>query len=119
VYLKGNRQLLAQLLVNLIENAFKYAPPGRHIVVRAARGTGRALLEVSDDGPGIAAGRHAEALLPFRRLQDSGDGGSGGLGLSLVSAVVRMHDGSLSLHDNAPGLRVSCDFPAAQPLTSP
>jgi signal transduction histidine kinase len=119
VYLKGNRQLLAQLLVNLIENALKYAPPGRHIVVRASGRTGRALLEVADDGPGIAASQHAEALLPFRRLQDSGDGGSGGLGLSLVNAVVRMHDGHLSLNDNAPGLRVSCDFPATQPVILP
>jgi signal transduction histidine kinase len=116
VPMQGNRQLLAQLLVNLIENALKYAPLGSRIVVHAAAGGNRALLEVADNGPGIPAERQAEALLPFRRLHDSGEGGSGGLGLSLVSAVVRMHNGRLTLHDNQPGLRVSCDFPVTEPL---
>ena len=110
--MRGNRQLLAQLVVNLLENTLKYVPAGGHVAVRALRRGDRAVLEVADDGPGIPAERHAEALLPFRRLSDSADGSSGGLGLSLVSAVVRMHQGSLGLHDNAPGLRVCCEFPA-------
>jgi signal transduction histidine kinase len=111
--MSGNRQLLAQLLVNLIENALRHVPAGGHVLVRTLQRGERTILEVADDGPGIPVERHAEALLPFRRLQDTGEGASGGLGLSLVSAVVRMHQGNLSLHDNAPGLRVHCDFPAA------
>lgn len=115
VPMQGNRQLLAQLVVNLIENALKYVPAGGRVVVRSAAAGDRVRLEVADDGPGMSAERRAEVLVPLRQSRDT-RGGTGGLGLSLVSAVVRLHGGTLALHDNAPGLRVSCELPAAPPL---
>jgi signal transduction histidine kinase len=111
--LAGNRQLLAQLLVNLLENALKYAPDRSCIVVEVARTTVGVRLSVRDNGPGIPDAQRAEALLPFRRLDPQSALPGSGLGLSLVDAVVRLHHGSLQLADNDPGLAVHCDLPAA------
>ncbi len=109
----GHRQLLAQLLANLLENAIKYVPAGGTIDLRVAVSAGRIELSVSDNGPGIPELSQGSMLLPFRRLErDQGAPGSG-LGLSLVNAVVRLHHGQLELRSMAPGLRVSCVFSAA------
>lgn len=71
-------------------------------------------LSVADDGPGIAAAERASALRPFVRVGDAAAHASGsGLGLSLAAAVARLHGAQLTLGDNAPGLVVHCEFPAA------
>jgi signal transduction histidine kinase len=106
----GSRQLLAQLLVNLLENAIKYVPRGGCIEVGVLRQYGVVRLRVADDGPGIPEALRQAALQPFSRFLRS-DGEGSGLGLSLVAAVVRLHHGRLRLEDNAPGLRVECEFP--------
>jgi signal transduction histidine kinase len=111
--MNGHRQLLAQLLTNLLENAIKYVPAGGTIDLRVAVNAGRIELSVSDNGPGIPELSRGTMLLPFRRLErDQGAPGSG-LGLSLVNAVVRLHQGHLELRSMSPGLRVSCVFSAA------
>jgi signal transduction histidine kinase len=111
--MNGHRQLLAQLLTNLLENAIKYVPSGGTIDLGVAVAASRIELTVSDDGPGIPELSHGAMLLPFRRLErDQGAPGSG-LGLSLVNAVVRLHQGQLELRSLSPGLRVSCTFNAA------
>jgi signal transduction histidine kinase/ABC-type Fe3+-hydroxamate transport system substrate-binding protein len=109
----GHRQLLAQLLANLLENAIKYVPSGGTIDLRVAVQGARIELSVGDDGPGIPELSQGAMLLPFRRLErDQGAPGSG-LGLSLVNAVVRLHHGQLELRSTHPGLRVSCSFACA------
>ena len=109
----GHRQLLAQLLANLLENAIKYVPAGGTIDLQVAVHGAGIEFSVSDDGPGIPELSQGAVLLPFRRLErDQGAPGSG-LGLSLVNAVVRLHHGQLALRSNAPGLRVSCSFACA------
>jgi signal transduction histidine kinase len=71
-------------------------------------------LSVSDDGPGIAPADREAALRPFVRVGDAAQRASGsGLGLSLASAVARLHRAQLGLSDNAPGQIVSCVFPNA------
>jgi signal transduction histidine kinase len=107
---RGNRQLLAQLLVNLLENAIKYVPSGGHVEVAVERRYGWVRLQVRDDGPGIPEALRRAALQPFSRFARS-DGEGSGLGLSLVAAVVRLHRGRLRLEDNRPGLSVECEFP--------
>lgn len=107
----GNRQLLAQLLTNLIENGLKYVPAGGHIEVTVRRLAGSVRLTVSDDGPGISAEDRARAVQPFARFGPGKQGGSG-LGLSLVAAIVRLHRGRLALESNEPGLRVVVELPA-------
>jgi signal transduction histidine kinase len=109
----GHRQLLAQLLTNLLENAIKYVPAGGSVDLQVTANDAQITLSVSDDGPGIPQMAHGAMLLPFRRLErDQGAPGSG-LGLSLVAAVVRLHHGQLELLSAEPGLRVRCSFAAA------
>ena len=110
VTVEGNRQLLAQLITNLVENALKYTPAGGRIEVGVHRRDGLARLTVSDNGPGMASAERARAGQPFARV-GQGSGGDGGLGLSLVSAIARLHRAELRLESNEPGLRAVVDFP--------
>lgn len=112
--LTGNRQLLAQLITNLLENALKYVPAGGHVWVRVENRSDAISFSVRDNGPGIATEDRAAALQPFVRVGDSATRAAGsGLGLSLAAAVARLHGAQLTLGDNAPGLIVNCDFPAS------
>lgn len=118
--LTGNRQLLAQLITNLLENALKYVPSGGKVRVSVRQAGDRIELRVADNGPGIAPAERAAALRPFVRVGDSAQRASGsGLGLSLAAAVARLHRAQLMLGDNAPGLIVSCDFPVAPVASGP
>ena len=110
--LVGNRQLLAQLITNLLENAWKYVPAGGRVSVAVHRTPAGTALSVADNGPGIEPDKRAAALRPFVRVGDSTSNASGsGLGLSLAAAVARLHGAQLTLGDNAPGLIVHCEFP--------
>ena len=106
----GNRQLLAQLITNLLENALKYVPEGGRVEVRVAQSPQGIELVIADNGPGIAAADRERVLRPFERLQGDRDSGGAGLGLSLVAAVARLHGARILLEDNLPGLRVRCIF---------
>lgn len=111
VKLRGNRQLLAQAIVNLVENALKYVQAGGRVVVAVTREANRSVLTVADNGPGIPPEDRERILQPFVRLERDRKQVGSGLGLSLVAAVVRLHDGTLELLDNGPGLKVRCSFP--------
>lgn len=107
----GDRQLLTQALINLIENGLRHTPPGAHVTVGAAWSPFGAVVTVVDDGPGIAAEERERALRRFGRLDRSRGPAGHGLGLPLVEAIVRLHRGALTLEDGAPGLRVVITFP--------
>ncbi|OYY88634.1 MAG: two-component sensor histidine kinase [Sphingomonas sp. 28-66-16] len=108
----GDRSLMRQLLVNLIENAVRHTPPGTRIRVATDHAPdGRLMLVVEDDGPGIPADKHALVVRRFGRLEQSAGIRGQGLGLTLVDAIVRLHDGALRLEDAAPGLRVVATLP--------
>jgi signal transduction histidine kinase len=111
VGIRGDRHLLSQALANLIDNALKYGGGGR-IGVRVERRCDRAVLEVADCGPGIPEGNREIVFDRFVRLEPSRSTPGNGLGLSLVRAVARMHEGRVELSDNRPGLVVRLDFPA-------
>ncbi len=111
----GNRQLLAQLMTNLIENALKYIPAGGRIEVRASRLYRHVRLTVSDNGPGIPPEDRERAVQPFARLAKGDQTQTSGLGLSLVAAIARLHRARLALESNDPGLRVVLDLPLEQP----
>jgi signal transduction histidine kinase len=111
---QGHRQLLAQALANLVDNAVKHAPAGSEVVVTAAdQGEGPELC-VGDRGAGIPAEDRDRALGRFVRLDPSRGGPGSGLGLALVAAVTRMHRGALVLADNEPGLVVRLRFGAEE-----
>jgi signal transduction histidine kinase len=113
VSVNGNRQLLTQLIVNLLENVLKHVGRGGGVNVTVSDSPTGARLEVADNGPGIPPEDRERALRPFVQLSTKSATGSG-LGLSLVTAIARLHRARLALEDNAPGLRVVVEFGAAR-----
>jgi signal transduction histidine kinase len=109
----GDRELLAQAMTNLLDNAIKYTPAGGRIDVRLETDDRDARITVADTGPGIAAADRERVLARFTRLDQARSKPGNGLGLPLVRAVALQHDGELKLSDNAPGLVVSLRLPLA------
>lgn len=108
----GDRGLLSQLFVNLVENALRHTPAGTTITLRLSRQPAGALAEVADTGTGIPADERAKVFRRFYRLERSRTTPGSGLGLSTVAAIVELHHAAIELLDNAPGLRVVIRFPA-------
>lgn len=108
----GDRELLAQALTNLLDNAFKYASAGGHIDIDLRRNDDRIVLSVADTGPGIPPHERERVLQRFARVDASRSKPGNGLGLALVKAIADQHDAKLWLTDNAPGLRVTISLPA-------
>ncbi len=110
--IKGDRQLLAQAVSNLIDNAIKYgAESAPEISVTATRSTTAIEVIVSDNGPGIPEADRERAKERFTRLDASRTKPGNGLGLPLVASIVHLHGGELKLEDNAPGLRAKLALP--------
>jgi signal transduction histidine kinase len=112
-------------LANLIDNAIKYAGPNgkvngvtAEIVVKAGDDGERITLSVADCGPGIPDADRGRVVERFVRLEQSRSEPGSGLGLSLASAVARLHGGELKLEDNHPGLRTTIALPRAGPGAS-
>ncbi len=98
----ANREMIGQAVANLIDNALKY---GAGVIrVGVVEASDAVAITVADDGPGIPAERHGDALRRFGRLDAARTESGAGLGLSLVAAVAHLHGGTLDLGDNAPGL---------------
>ena len=118
ITMHGSRELVGQALSNMIDNALKYGQPAYGGPARIALGLSRegnnVVFSVADHGPGIPPDQHGRALERFGRLDTSRSKPGFGLGLSLVRAVAQIHDGSLQLKDNAPGLVVVLSIPAAR-----
>ena len=115
VPLFGHRQLLAQAVSNLLENAIRYGSDGGEIDVRVSPGEKQIRIEVADRGPGIPLDRRTEALRRFGRLDSSRSDEGAGLGLALVQSIAHLHDGELQLADNEPGLLTAIKLPVHPP----
>ncbi len=111
---RGDRELLTQLVINLVENAARHTPPGTEVRVALARDNERVTLEVADNGPGIPLADYALVLRRFTRREASRSTAGHGLGLALVAAIARLHDGTIELDDNRPGLIVRVILPAPE-----
>jgi heavy metal sensor kinase len=109
VTVTGDRLALRQALLNLVDNAIKYAPDGTRVTVRAVSTGTYAVLEVVDEGPGIAAEHREKVFERFYRVDTSRsrEMGGTGLGLSLVKWTAEAHGGSVSL---ASGPERGCTF---------
>jgi len=107
----GDADLLAQALGNLLENALRHTPKGSPIALSLRALPDLIRLQVEDRGSGIPASDRDRALGPFVRLDPSRTSAGAGLGLSIVSAVARLHKAHLLLEDAEPGLRVTLEFP--------
>lgn len=109
----GDRELLTQMLANLVENALHHTPPGTQVRVLLSTGSAGVALAVEDNGPGIPETERERVLQRFYRLEQSRTTPGSGLGLSLVAAIAELHGASLRLEDARPGLRISVTLPRA------
>ncbi|WP_245513046.1 sensor histidine kinase [Enterovirga rhinocerotis] len=111
----GSRELVGQAVANLLDNAIKYgsAAEGEKgpVTVRAERDAEQVRITVADRGPGIPEADRERVLGRFVRLESARTRPGFGLGLSLAAAVARLHGGSLSLRDHAPGLEAVLTLP--------
>ena len=106
----GDRELLTQMIANIIENAMKHSPMGESIGLVATGLPGAMVVVVSDSGPGIPAEERGRVFRRFYRLERSRSTPGSGLGLSLVEAIAALHQVGIQLTDNRPGLRVTLRF---------
>jgi two-component system sensor histidine kinase TctE len=110
VPLRGHAVLLGEALANLIDNAIRYAGKGAEVTVAARREGRSGVLEVCDNGPGIAPDLHQAVFDRFVRATHEGTGC--GLGLAIVKGIVERHGGQVTLAAMAPhGLRVRVVLP--------
>jgi signal transduction histidine kinase len=107
---RGDPNLIAQALANLIDNAVKYTDQGSVSVALTLKGGTPAFI-VADTGPGVPEAYRDRVLDRLFRLEQSRTSPGSGLGLSLVAAVAKSHGLELKLEDNTPGLRVVLRFP--------
>ena len=105
--IEGDSELLCQMFVNIVENAIRHCPHGTTIFVKAERTTdGHINVIIADNGYGIPEDQRARVFQRFVRLDASRQRPGSGLGLALVAAIATMHNYSIRLEDNNPGLKV-------------
>lgn len=112
IAITGDRELLTQMLANLVENAIQHNESGTLISMDLHRDGAQILGSVSDNGRGIPVAERERVFNRFHRLPESHGTPGSGLGLSLVRAVADLHAIDVTAEDADPGLRVSMCFPA-------
>ena len=106
VHLTGDRQLLAQMISNLVENALRHTPAGSTLALALRKAGSRFEIELADNGPGIPETERAKVFDRFYRLDRSRSTAGSGLGLAMVKAIAGLHGLSIRLEDRTPGLSV-------------
>jgi two-component system sensor histidine kinase KdpD len=107
---KMDSQLIIQVMINIIDNAIKYTPPGSHIIIRVSREEEMVLIEISDNGSGISDDAKTKLFDMFYTADNArGDGRRGlGLGLSLCKSIIDAHGGKIYVKDNNPHGTIFC-----------
>ena len=106
----GDADLIFQSLANLLDNAMKYTPEGGAVTLHVTSDDDAVTVVVADSGPGVPPEEREAVLRRFYRLEPARSTPGSGLGLSLVAAVAELHEATLELEDNAPGLLVRLRF---------
>lgn len=105
----GDRALLFEAFSNLLDNAFKFTPPGGAVRMSLRQTPVGPLVEIIDNGPGIPLDERDAVLQRFYRGERTRHLAGSGLGLSIVSAVMRVHDFKMRIGNAEPGTRVSIE----------
>lgn len=113
VHIMGNRELLAQVATNLLDNALIHTPAGTTVMLGLTADGDGAQLWIEDDGPGVSEEDRGKLLQRFFRAEASRTTPGNGLGLNLVAAIARAHGGAVEVEDAAPGLKISLRLPRA------
>lgn len=112
IEVEGDRELLEQMLSNLLENALEHSRDAASVRLMLAR-TGQGItLTVADDGPGISPADRERVFERFFRADSSRLSPGNGLGLALVRAIADLHDADLALAEDTPGAEFVVRFPA-------
>jgi signal transduction histidine kinase len=121
VWTVGDPTSLRRVLDNLITNAVRHATSAVVISASGPHPGGTVRLTVIDDGPGMPTQDRERVFDRFTRGDNARDRdqGGAGLGLAIVRELLRMHQGTITLTDAGPGLRVDVDLPAAEATAAP
>lgn len=114
----GDREMIQQAVVNLLDNAVKFSPPGSTVRLTAESAGNGARITVADQGAGIPPEDRERATERFFRGEAARSTPGSGLGLALVAAVAQLHGGSLVLGDANPGLLACLQISGARPQSS-
>ncbi|PPA03346.1 two-component sensor histidine kinase [Pseudomonas sp. MWU12-2312b] len=104
--ISGDAQLLFDAICNLLDNAIKFCPDHSRVSLSVIADQGTVGIRVTDNGPGIAQAEREAVLRRLYRAESSRHTPGNGLGLSMVSAVARLHDLKLTVSDAAPGCKI-------------
>ena len=104
LFVKADARLIVLVVINLLDNAIKYAPAGSTISIGISEKNGNVVVRIADEGPGIPDDQKSQVFdLFYTSGNPTGDGRRGlGIGLSLCQSIVRAHGGAISVTDNAP-----------------
>lgn len=112
--ISGDPNLLTRALSNLVENIMQHGAPATHASIDLRQSGDSVRLRVKDDGAGVPETERQRVLQPFERRDVSRTTPGAGLGLSIVSAIAKLHGASIALEDCGPGLSVTLAFPGAR-----
>ncbi len=115
-HVMGDRELLMQIVVNLIENAIRHCPDGTTVFIDAGEYHGEPWFRVADNGPGVPEELREKLFQRMFRLEASRTTPGTGLGMTLVKAVADLHCASVTLDDNNPGLSITVKFETECPV---
>jgi signal transduction histidine kinase len=110
---RGDRDLLLEAVANLVDNALKFTPAGGCVELALVHGNNESIVRVSDSGPGIREDERKAVTRRFYRSDKSRNSFGSGLGLSLVSAIVKLHGFRLTI-ESGPGCvaEIACALPS-------
>ena len=118
LHVEGDAERVHQVVANLLDNAIRHSPDGGEVSLGARRRNGSVLIEVADQGPGIAdtdAHRVFERFYRADSARSSAEGGTG-LGLAIARWIVDLHGGQIRVERNEPtGFRMVVSLPAGSP----
>jgi signal transduction histidine kinase len=116
IQINGEKHLISQAFANIIDNAIKYTPVKGNVTITLSTSAEFAELLVSDNGAGIPPAYYERVKERFFRLDNSRTTPGNGLGLSLVNAVIKLHQSEIIFSENSPsGLTVTVKIPLAVP----
>ncbi len=111
----GDRDLLLEAFANLLDNAIKFSPERSRVKISLSNASSGPIISVADSGPGVPEKEKSQIFKRFYRCPQSSHIAGNGLGLTLVSAIVRLHNFSIEVNDGSPGsvFRLHCAATAA------